>query len=74
MFYYYCFLIGTGLFLCQSKRRSDAFQWHASPVRVEGWYVKTKCGADVLVSIAVSGGSFRSGQHTHRTAQPSEYV
>jgi len=41
------------LFLCQSKRRSA----HSSgmPVHFEWttWYVKTKCGAGVLVSIAV---------------------
>jgi hypothetical protein len=36
--------------------------------------LKKKCGAGVLVSIAVSGGGFRSRQPTHRTAKPTEWV
>jgi hypothetical protein len=31
--------------------------------------VKTKCGAGILVSIAVSGGGVPSRQPTHRTAR-----
>jgi len=61
------FLIGTNLLLCQSKRRS--LHCSGMPVQYEwrAWYVKTKCGAGVLVSIAVSCGRFGSRQLTHRT-------